>query len=105
MRCLVIVPAYNEEDSVAAVVDTIRTTQPTLDVLVVDDGSSDSTRAKALAGDAAWAMRLLARSLSRTCGTTLTDVTSGFRAVNRTAIELFAAHYRRNISATPSSRW
>jgi hypothetical protein len=39
------------------------------------------------------AMRLLARSLSRRCGTTLTDVTSGFRAVNRRGIALFAAHY------------
>jgi glycosyltransferase involved in cell wall biosynthesis len=39
------------------------------------------------------AMRLLARSLSRTCGTELTDVTSGFRAINRRAIGLFAAHY------------
>ena len=40
-----------------------------------------------------WAMRLLARSLSRTCATPLTDVTSGFRAVNRRAVALFAAHY------------
>ena len=44
-------------------------------------------------GPRRWAMRLLARSLSRTCGTTLTDVTSGFRAVNRRTIRLFAAHY------------
>ncbi len=39
------------------------------------------------------AMRMLARSLSRTCRTPLTDVTSGFRAVNRPAIGLFAEHY------------
>lgn len=39
------------------------------------------------------AMRMLARSLSRRCGTPLTDVTSGFRAVNRRAIALFAASY------------
>jgi hypothetical protein len=38
-------------------------------------------------------MRLLARSLSRTFKTPLSDVTSGFRAVNRRAIVLFAAHY------------
>jgi glycosyltransferase involved in cell wall biosynthesis len=165
--CLVIIPAFNEEASVAAVVDDVRAAQPTADVLVVDDGSSDATSAKAKAAgalvvrlpfnigvggamrtgykfayegayDAAvqvdadgqhdpaelatlldalsdadivigarfagrgdypahgarrWAMRLLARSLSRTCGTPLTDVTSGFRAVNRRVIAMFAAHY------------
>lgn len=168
MRCLVIVPAYNEEASVAAVVDHVRAARGAgTDVLVVDDGSSDATSAKAHAAgalvvtlpfnlgvggamragykfardngyDAAvqvdadgqhdasdlpvlldaladhdivigarfagrgdydvrgprrWAMRLLARSLSRTCGTPLTDVTSGHRAVNRRAIKLFAEHY------------
>jgi glycosyltransferase involved in cell wall biosynthesis len=40
-----------------------------------------------------WAMRLLASYLSRVTGTHLTDVTSGFRAHNRAAIELFARNY------------
>ncbi len=39
------------------------------------------------------AMRLLAWYLSRVTGRTLTDVTSGFRAHNRAAIELFARTY------------
>jgi glycosyltransferase involved in cell wall biosynthesis len=39
------------------------------------------------------AMRVLARSLSRLTGTRLTDATSGFRALNRAAIELFAVEY------------
>jgi glycosyltransferase involved in cell wall biosynthesis len=39
------------------------------------------------------AMRLLARSLSRLTGTRLTDATSGFRAMDRAAIELFAVEY------------
>ena len=39
------------------------------------------------------AMRLLAVYLSHVTGTTLTDVTSGFRAHNRSAIELFAETY------------
>ncbi len=39
------------------------------------------------------AMRTLARTLSRVCRTTLTDTTSGFRAADRQAIALFAAHY------------
>ena len=40
-----------------------------------------------------WAMRLLARSLSRRAGVPLTDVTSGFRATSRRAVRLFAATY------------
>ncbi len=39
------------------------------------------------------AMRILARHLSRVTKTRLTDVTSGFRAHNRAAIELFARCY------------
>lgn len=40
-----------------------------------------------------WAMRLLAWYLSRITRVDLTDVTSGFRAHNRAAIELFARTY------------
>ena len=40
-----------------------------------------------------WAMRLLAWYLSRMTRVHLTDVTSGFRAHNRAAIELFARTY------------
>jgi glycosyltransferase involved in cell wall biosynthesis len=40
-----------------------------------------------------WAMRLLAAYLSRITNVHLTDVTSGFRAHNRAAIELFARTY------------
>ena len=38
-------------------------------------------------------MKVLARTLSRMAKTRLTDVTSGFRVVNRRALALFAAHY------------
>ena len=44
-------------------------------------------------GPRRWAMTLLARTLSRVCGTALTDATSGFRASDRRAIALFARHY------------
>lgn len=40
-----------------------------------------------------WAMRLLARYLSGVAHMELTDVTSGFRAHNRAAIDLFARTY------------
>lgn len=44
-------------------------------------------------GPRRWAMRLLARVLSRVCRAPLTDTTSGFRAADRRAIALFARHY------------
>lgn len=47
----------------------------------------------AVAGPRKWAMKLLARTLSRVCGTRLTDTTSGFRASDARAIRLFAKHY------------
>ena len=44
-------------------------------------------------GPRRWAMGLLAWSLSRLTGTTLTDVTSGFRATGPAALPLFARDY------------
>ena len=44
-------------------------------------------------GPRRWAMRLLARTLSRTTGARLTDTTSGYRACSRRTVELFARHY------------
>ncbi len=47
MRTLVFIPAWNEADSVAAVIADVRERLPSADVLVVDDGSSDETGAVA----------------------------------------------------------
>jgi glycosyltransferase involved in cell wall biosynthesis len=44
-RCLAIVPAYNEAATIAEVVSEIRDVGPDLEVLVVDDGSTDATSA------------------------------------------------------------
>ena len=44
---LVIVPAYNESQSIADVIADIRTSAPHVDVLVVNDGSRDGTSAAA----------------------------------------------------------
>lgn len=44
-------------------------------------------------GPRRWAMRLLSRVLSALAHERLSDVTSGFRAVNRRGIRLFAEHY------------
>jgi glycosyltransferase involved in cell wall biosynthesis len=46
---LVVVPAYNEEGSIGPVLSDVRAAVPDAGVLVVDDGSSDGTRAAALA--------------------------------------------------------
>jgi glycosyltransferase involved in cell wall biosynthesis len=50
-RHLAVVPAYNEADTVASVIDSIREHVPQFDVVVVDDGSTDGT------GEAARAAR------------------------------------------------
>jgi glycosyltransferase involved in cell wall biosynthesis len=52
MRCLAIIPAYNEEASVADVVASLRRHAPAFDALVVDDGSTDATAAVARAAGA-----------------------------------------------------
>jgi glycosyltransferase involved in cell wall biosynthesis len=51
-RCLAIVPAYNEAATIAEVVSEIRDFGPELEVLVVDDGSTDATSAIAEAAGA-----------------------------------------------------
>jgi glycosyltransferase involved in cell wall biosynthesis len=168
-RVLVILPAWNEQEALPAVLDDLMETLPWVDVLVVNDGSTDRTGAVARRGCALvldlpinlgvggamragykyarakgydvavqldadgqhdprevprllatlreeeadvvigarfagegtysvrgprrWAMHLLSSVLSRVAGTRLTDTTSGFKAANRRAIELFSREY------------
>ena len=168
-RRVAIVPALNEEASVGRVVDEIRAVDPGLDIVVIDDGSTDRTAEVAhargahvlrlpfnlgiggavqtgfryawengydlavrvdgdgqhdpselgavlepvLAGEADIAVgsrfaggsgyrssrprrigiRLLAWSVSLIVRQRLTDTTSGFQALNRLGIKLFAADY------------
>jgi len=47
VRTLVFIPAWNEEASLAAVVADVRTHLAGADILVVDDGSTDATTARA----------------------------------------------------------
>jgi glycosyltransferase involved in cell wall biosynthesis len=51
-RCLAIVPAFNEAASIAEVVAELRDADPDLEVLVVDDGSTDATSSVAEAAGA-----------------------------------------------------
>jgi glycosyltransferase involved in cell wall biosynthesis len=51
-RVLIIMPAWNESDSIADVLTEVHGELPGVDVLVVDDGSTDDTAAKAGAAGA-----------------------------------------------------
>jgi len=42
-RTLVLIPAFNEENNIGRIVSTIRSKFPEMDVLAIDDGSTDST--------------------------------------------------------------
>jgi hypothetical protein len=42
-KCLAVVPAYNEQDSILAVIESLRAHAPDFDAVVVDDGSTDRT--------------------------------------------------------------
>ncbi|GAA0401329.1 glycosyltransferase family 2 protein [Paenibacillus motobuensis] len=43
MKTLVIIPAYNEEGSIAKVIKDIQQHAPSVDIIVINDGSSDRT--------------------------------------------------------------
>lgn len=47
---LIIIPAYNEEEGIVKVIASIRSLYPSYPVLVVNDGSKDSTAYLAKSG-------------------------------------------------------
>lgn len=49
---LAVVPAYNESDTIIAVIAALRANAPRFDVLIVNDGSTDATAELALGADA-----------------------------------------------------
>ncbi|MEV0732440.1 glycosyltransferase family 2 protein [Polymorphospora sp. NPDC050346] len=51
-RILIIIPAWNESGSIADVVTEVRGELPDVDILVVDDGSTDATSVRAAAAGA-----------------------------------------------------
>lgn len=44
MKCLIIIPAYNEAENIEKVVDNIAQNYPEYDYIIVNDGSTDATR-------------------------------------------------------------
>src|SRR5688500_20213366 len=51
-RVLIIIPAMNEEESIGKVITEVKSELPFVDVLVVNDGSTDSTAAVAASAGA-----------------------------------------------------
>lgn len=51
-RVLVVIPAFNEAESIGKVISEVRAELPGVDILVVDDGSTDDTGALATAAGA-----------------------------------------------------
>lgn len=166
-KTLIIMPAWNEEEVISDTITELLTVMPQCDLLVVNDGSTDSTVRVAEAagarvlnlpynmgvggamragfkyarrfdydraiqvdadgqhdprdvrlvldglehanisigarfagrgeysvrGPRAWAMRFLSWIVSRLARTTLSDITSGFRAADRKAIEQYCRHF------------
>ena len=43
MKCLVIIPAYNEQDSIVRVIENFKNNFPQYDYVIINDGSADST--------------------------------------------------------------
>ena len=43
MKCLVIIPAYNEEENIVRVVENLKNNFPMYDYVIINDGSADST--------------------------------------------------------------
>ena len=52
LNILVLIPAYNEEKSVASVISQVRHYVPGADILVINDGSTDATSEKAVGAGA-----------------------------------------------------
>lgn len=44
MKCLIVIPAYNEADNIEKVVENIINNYPQYDYVIVNDGSTDATR-------------------------------------------------------------
>ena len=43
VKRLVIIPAYNEEESIVSVIDDLQKNAPEFDYIIINDGSTDNT--------------------------------------------------------------
>ena len=80
-RLLIVIPAYNEGGRVGSVVGDVRRTLPEADVLVIDDGSEDTTSSEAASAGA------IALRLPANCGYG-TALQTGYKYAVRHGYEL-----------------
>lgn len=77
----------HDPGQIAKVLDGLRSADISIGARFAGEGDYQAR------GPRRWAMRLLSFALSRASGVRLTDVTSGFRAANRAALEQYTRHY------------
>lgn len=82
-RTLIFIPAWNEQGSVAAVIDDVRQHLPEADILVIDDGSTDATARTARNAGAAVASLAFNEGIG-------VAVQTGYRYAHRLDYELCA---------------
>jgi len=72
MRLLVVIPAYNEEETLKRVLESVKKAAPSAGIVVVDDGSRDRTYEIALSEDAIVCRHLINRGLGASLATGIT---------------------------------
>ena len=82
-RLSVVIPVYNEVDTVLEVIERVRRTALPLEIILVDDGSQDGTREKLSTLPAADDLRIILHDRNRGKGAALR---SGFQQATGTAI-------------------
>jgi hypothetical protein len=85
----IVIPAFNEEKGIAAVLEDLKRTMPEAEVIVVDDGSSDGTVAAVLKhATPGFPLTLMSHPFNQGYGSSLV---TGMRTATRTYVAWFDA--------------